>query len=76
MTGDVLLSKIISIQEGVIGIPVTTRSEGFRDVYGIRAPAHSIASNEQTGRTIVEDEAIETNIQLNDDFFLLTPPED
>jgi CubicO group peptidase (beta-lactamase class C family) len=76
MTGDVLLSKIISIQEGGIGIPVTTRSEGFRDVYGIRVPARSIASNEETGRTIVKDEAIETNIQLDDDFFLLSPPEE
>jgi len=76
VTGDVLLSKIISIQEGGIGIPVTTRSEDFREVYGIRAPSRSIASNEQTGRTIVEDETIETNIQLDDDFFILTPPEE
>jgi CubicO group peptidase (beta-lactamase class C family) len=76
VTGDVLLSKIISIQEGGIGIPVTTRSESFRDVYGIRAPSRSITSNEQTGRTIVEDETIEINIQLNDDFFVLTPPEE
>jgi CubicO group peptidase (beta-lactamase class C family) len=76
VTGDVLLSKIISIQEGGIGIPVTTRSEDFRDVHGIRVPSRAIASNEQTGRTIVEDETIETNIQLDDDFFILTPPEE
>jgi len=76
ITGDVLLSEIISIQEGGIGIPVTTRSEDFREVYGIRVPSRSISSNEQTGRTIVEDERIETNIQLDDDFFILTPPEE
>jgi len=76
ITGDVLLSKIISIQEGGIGIPVTTRSEDFREVYGIRVPSRSISSNEQTGRTIVEDETIETNIQLEDGFFVLTPPVD
>jgi len=76
VTGDVLLSEIISIQEGGIGIPVTTRSEDFREMYGIRTPSRSISSNEQTGRTIVEDETIETNIQLNDDFFILTPPEE
>jgi len=76
VTGDVLLSEIISIQEGGIGIPVTTRSEDFREVYGIRVPSRSISSNEQTGRSIVEDETIETNIQLNDDFFILTPPVD
>jgi len=76
VTGDVLLSKIISIQEGGIGIPVTTRSEDFREVYGIRVPSRSISSNEQTGRFIVEDEIIETSIQLDDDFFILTPPEE
>ena len=75
-TGDVLLSKIISLQEGGIGIPVTTRSEDFRQIYGIRAPSRSISSNEQTGRNIVEDETIETNIRLDDDFFILTPPEE
>ena len=76
ITGDVILSEIISIQEGGIGIPVTTRSEDFREVYGIRVPSRSIASNEQTGRTIVEDETIEINIQLDDDFFIPIPPEE
>jgi len=76
VTGDVLLSEIISIHEGGISIPVTTRSEDFREVYGIRVPSRSITSNEETGRTIVEDETTETNIQLDDDFFVLTPPEE
>jgi hypothetical protein len=76
VTGDVLLSEIVSIQEGGIGIPVTTRFEDFHEVHGIRVPSRSIASNEETGRTIVEDETIETNIQLDDDFFILTPPEE
>jgi CubicO group peptidase (beta-lactamase class C family) len=74
--GDVLLTEIISMQEGGIGIPVTTRSEDFREVYGIRTASRSISSNEQTGRTIVEDENIEINITLDDDFFVLTPPVD
>jgi CubicO group peptidase (beta-lactamase class C family) len=76
VTGDVLLTEIISIQEGGISIPVTMRSEDFREVHGIRVPARAISSNEQTGRAIVEDETIETNIQLDDDFFILTPPEE
>ena len=74
VTGDVLLSEVTSMQEGGIGIPVTTRFEDFREVHGIRIPSRSIASNEEIGRTIVEDETIETNIQLDDDFFILTPP--
>jgi len=76
VTGDVLLSEIISIQEGGIGIPVTTRSEDFREVYGIRVPSRQISSNEHSGRTIVEDETIEINIQLDDDFFILTAPKE
>jgi CubicO group peptidase (beta-lactamase class C family) len=76
VTGDVLLSETISIVEGGIGIPVTTRFENFHDVYGIRVPSRSIASNEETGRTIIEDETIEPNIQLDDDFFILTPHEE
>ena len=76
VTGDVLLTEIISVQEGGISIPVTIRSEDFREVHGIRVPARAISSNEQTGRTIVEDEAIEPNIQLDDEFFILTAPEE
>jgi len=76
VTGNVLLSEVISIQEGGIGIPVIIRSEDFREVHGIRIPSRSISSNEQSGQTIVEDETIETNIQLDDDFFILTPPEE
>jgi hypothetical protein len=76
VTGDVLLSEIISMQEGGIGIPVTIRFEDFREVHGIRIPFRSITSNEQSGRTIIEDETIETNIQLDDDFFILTAPEE
>jgi hypothetical protein len=76
VTGDVLLSQVISMQEGGIGIPVTIRFEDFQEVHGIRVPFRSITSNEETGRTIVEDEKIETNIQVDDDFFILTPPEE
>jgi len=74
MTGDVLLSMITALQEGGIGIPVTTRSEDFREVYGIRSPSRSISSNEQSGRVIAEDENIETNLHFDESFFVLTPP--
>jgi hypothetical protein len=76
ITGDVLLSEIISLQEGGIGILVTTKYEDFRDMFGIRIPYRSISSNEQTGRTIVTDKTIDTNLQLNDDIFILKPPVD
>ncbi|MFC2016671.1 serine hydrolase domain-containing protein, partial [Chloroflexota bacterium] len=76
VTGDILLSRIIAIQEGGISIPITVRSEDFREVHGIRTAAREISSNEHTGRTIVEDETIEINIQLDDDLFILTPPKE
>jgi CubicO group peptidase (beta-lactamase class C family) len=76
VTGDVLLFEVTSIQEGGIGIPVTTRFEDFQEVNGIRVHFRSILSNEESGRTIIEDQTIETNIQLDDDFFILTPLEE
>jgi hypothetical protein len=76
LTGDVLLSEVTSMQEGGIGIPVTTRFEDFQEVHGIRIPLRSISTNEESGRTVFEDETIETNIDLYDDFFILTPPEE
>ena len=76
VTGDVLLSEVTSMQEGGIGIPVTTRFEDFQEVHGIRIPLRSISTNEESGRTIFEDEAIETNIEMEDDFFILMPPEE
>jgi len=76
LTGDVLLSEVTSMQEGGIGIPVTTWFEDFQEVHGIRIPLRSISTNEESGRTIFEDETIETNIDLDDDFFILTPPEE
>jgi len=74
VTGDVLKSQVIAIQEGGIAISVTTRFEDFQEVYGIRVASRAISSNEYTGRTIVEDETTEVNIQLDDDFFILSPP--
>jgi len=76
VTGDVLLSEVTSMQEGGIGIPVTTRFENFQEMHGIRIPLRSIATNEESGRTIFEEETIETNIDLDEDFFILTPPEE
>ena len=76
VTGDVLRSEVTSMQEGGIGIPVTTAFEDFQELHGIRIPLRSIASNEESGRTIFEDQAIETDIELDDDFFTLTPPEE
>ncbi len=73
-TGDVLLSYVVSIQEGNIGIPVTSRYEDFREVFGVRIPFRTISTNEQTGRTIVQTEKYEFNIDIEDEFFILTPP--
>ncbi len=75
-TGDILLSQVNVLHEGGIGIPVTVTSEDFRVVHGIRSPARSISTNEQTGRSISEDVSYEINLHLDDDLFILTPPEE
>lgn len=74
ITGDVLKSEAVALQEGGIGIPITTVYEDFREVHGIRIPFRSISSNEQTGLTVVQDETIEVNIDVDDEFFILKPP--
>ncbi len=74
-TGDVLKSDVVILQEGGIGIPVTTRYEDYREVYGVRISFREISSNELTGRTIIQYESIDANLDIDDDFFILTPTE-
>ena len=74
ITGVTLKSEVVALQEGDIGIPVTTRYEDYREVYGIRIPFRQISSNEMTGRMIYQLEKIEVNLDIDDDFFVLTPP--
>jgi hypothetical protein len=75
-SGDILKSVVVALQEGGIGIPITTVYEDYRKVHGLRMPFRSISSNEQTGRTIIQWEKIEVNLNFYDDFFILTPPVD
>jgi hypothetical protein len=74
--GDVLKSMAVVIQEGGIGIPITTRYEDYREVYGIRISFRVISGSEQSGQIIIQTETIEVNLDIDDEFFILTPPED
>jgi len=73
--GDVLKSMVVVIQEGGIGIPIITRYEDYREMYGIRTSFRAISSNEQSGQVIIQGESIETNLDIGDEFFILTPTE-
>ena len=75
-TGDVLKSVSIAVQEGDIAIPITTLYEDYREVNGVRMSFRAISSNEHSGQVIVQGETIETNLDIDDEFFILTPPED
>ena len=75
-TGDILQSVMIAIQEGDIGIPIITQYEDYREVHGIRTSFRAISSNEQSGQVIIQSEAIEANLDIDDEFFILTPTED
>jgi len=74
-TGDILKSVAIVIQEGDIAIPITTLYEDYREVNGVRMSFRAISSNEHSGQVIVQGETIETNLDIDDEFFILTPPE-
>jgi len=73
-SGDVLRSTIVVLQEGGIGIPVTTRYEDYREMHGVRMPLRIISDNEHSGRVIMEYESIEVNLDIDDGFFVLTAP--
>ncbi len=75
-TGDVLKSIVVVIIEGGIGIPVTALYEDYREVHGVRIAFRTISSNEQSGRVIIQGETIEVNLDIDNDFFILTPTED
>jgi len=74
-TGDILKCVVIALQEGDIGIPVTTQYEDFREIHDLRIPFRAISSNEQSGRTIIQYETIEINLDFEDSLFILTPKE-
>jgi len=74
-TGDVLKSLVVTLSEGYIYIPVETLYEDYREVNGVPIPFRAISSNEHSGGMTVQYEAIETNLDIDDEFFILTPTE-
>ena len=75
-TGDVLKVEQTIILPGLGDIPVTTINEDFREVHGMRIPYRIIESNEQTGRTVYEVENFEINLDLDEDTFIIEPPDE
>ena len=73
-TGDILKSVMVVLSTGYIGIPVETIYEDYREVNGVRIPFRIISSNEHSGRTIIQREAVETNLDIDSVFFILSPP--
>ena len=73
-TGDVLETSVVVLQEGGIGIEVTTQYEDYREVHGVRIPFRTISSNEHSGQAITQYEAIDINLDIEDDVFILTAP--
>ena len=74
-TGDVLKATAVVLLEGGIGIPVTAQYEDYREVHGVRIPFRTISSNEQSGGMTTQYETIEVNLDIDDNFFILTPTE-
>ena len=73
-TGDLLKSETVVLARGGMSIPVVSRFEDFREVDGIRIPFRTISSNELSGRQVIQIDTIETNVEVNDDIFTLSPP--
>ena len=74
-TGDLLKSETIARAWRGSRIPVATRYEDYREVHGIRFPFRVVVSNDSDpSRTIIQYDTIETNVEVNDDIFTLSPP--
>ena len=73
-TGDLLQSETIVLGLGGIGTPVVNRYEDYRETHGIRIPFRIVYSDEETGRTVIQYDTIEANVEVNDDIFTLSPP--
>jgi CubicO group peptidase (beta-lactamase class C family) len=75
-TGDVLRSEGVILAEGYIGIPVVSYYEDYREVHGVRIPFRTISENEYTGRSTVQFDAFEVNLDVDDEgIFTLVEPE-
>ncbi len=73
-TGDVLRSETIVLGLGGIDTPVGSRYEDYREVHGVRIPFRLVSSDEESGRTIIQYDTIEANVEVDDDIFTLSPP--
>ena len=74
-TGDLLKTETIVLARGDIGIPVVQRYEDYREVvHGMRIPFRLVSSNELSGRSVIQYDTIEANVEANDDIFTLSRP--
>ena len=75
-TGDLLKSETIVLARGGISIPVVILYEDYREIHGIRIPFRVVARNDSPnpGRTVIQYDTIEANVEVNDDIFTLSPP--
>jgi hypothetical protein len=71
--GDILQSKINSVQEGGFSIPVTITYDNYQEVKGLRLAFRETSSNDMSGSAIVDYQKIETNLTVDANYFILTP---
>lgn len=73
-SGDVVKQESTLLVDGLGSIPVINLFEDFREVKGLRIPFRLISSNDQNGKTIIQFNRIETQIELDSSFFAIETP--
>lgn len=73
-TGDVLLVKLIALENG-LRIPMTITQSDFQLVDGLRTAMQITIENPESGRTVLTIESIDTDVELGPEVFTLTDPE-
>jgi CubicO group peptidase (beta-lactamase class C family) len=71
-TGDILMTEGVVYTEGYIGIPFFAYYEDYREVHGVRIPFRTISENDYSGRSILQYESLEVNLEVDDDIFILS----
>jgi hypothetical protein len=75
-TGDVLRSEGAVLVEGYIRIPVLVRYEDYREVHGVRIPFRTISKNDYSGKSIIQYDTLEVNLEVDENIFTLIEPDD
>lgn len=74
-TGDVLKRNVNQLVPMIGSIPMTFTFEDYREVKGLRIPFKTTVKNPMMGKLVMEQERVETNLDLKPEIFVIEDSE-